>query len=196
MSGSLAKAHQSAIRNQVGDAIRQARTEAGMRQPELAKALQVSVTTISEWELGKKLPSLDRRDEIAQALNINIDELCPDIGHVEKLTKNDKLRLDRIVVDGKSRVVASKRDLLADTADQNTTDTSSQEDDRRDLFLILGELRGFFRMMAEDEQRLTQELAELARGSGNQDISRIAEQLQELAGRRVARLDTLIDSIK
>ncbi|MDN7354459.1 helix-turn-helix domain-containing protein [Acetobacter senegalensis] len=196
MSGSLGKAHQSAIRNQVGDAIRQARTEAGMRQPELAKALQVSVTTISEWELGKKLPSLDRRDQIAQALNINIDELCPDIGHVEKLTQNDKIRLDRINVGGKPRVVASKRDMIAGKTDQKELDSSSQEDDRRNLFLILGEIRGHFGMMAEEETRLTKKLAELARGNGNQDIAKIAEQLQDLAARRMARLDTLIDSIK
>ncbi|WP_269448211.1 helix-turn-helix domain-containing protein [Acetobacter malorum] len=196
MSGSLGKAHQSAIRNQVGDAIRQARTDAGMRQPELATALGVSVTTISEWELGKKLPSLDRRDQIAQALHINIDELCPDLGHVEKLTQNDKVRLDRIGVGGKSRVVASKRDLVADTTDQKAIDISSQEDDRRDLFLILGELRGFFGMMAEEELRITKELVELARGSDNEEISRIAEELQAIGARRMARLDNLIDSIK
>nr|WP_051552311.1 helix-turn-helix transcriptional regulator [Acetobacter persici] len=196
MSGSLGKAHQSAIRNQVGDAIRQARTDVGMRQPELATALGVSVTTISEWELGKKLPSLDRRDQIAQVLHINIDELCPDLGHVEKLTQNDKVRLDRITVGGKPRVVASKRDIVADTTDQKELDSSSQEGDRRDLFLILGELRGFFGMMAEDEQRLTNELAELARENGNEDLAKIAEQLQDLAARRMARLDTLIDSIK
>nr|WP_303622793.1 helix-turn-helix domain-containing protein [Acetobacter persici] len=190
----MGKVHQSAIRNQVGDAIRQARTDAGMRQPELAKALQVSVTTISEWELGKKLPSLDRRDQIAQVLRINIDELCPDLGHVEKLTQNDKIRLDRINVGGKSRVVASKRDLVADTADQNAVDARCQEDDRRDLFLILGELRGFFGVMVEEELRLTKKLAELARG--NDDISRIAEELQDLAERRMARLDNLIDSTK
>ncbi|KXV19533.1 hypothetical protein AD933_01635 [Acetobacter malorum] len=192
----MGKAHQSAIRNQVGDAIRQARTDAGMRQPELATALGVSVTTISEWELGKKLPSLDRRDQIAQALHINIDELCPDLGHVEKLTQNDKVRLDRIGVGGKSRVVASKRDLVADTTDQKAIDISSQEDDRRDLFLILGELRGFFGMMAEEELRITKELVELARGSDNEEISRIAEELQAIGARRMARLDNLIDSIK
>lgn len=196
MSRSLGKVHQSAIRNQVGGAIRQARTDAGMRQPELAKALQVSVTTISEWELGKKLPSLDRRDQIAQVLRINIDELCPDLGHVEKLTQNDKIRLDRINVGGKSRVVASKRDLVADTTDQTELDTSSQEDDRRDLFLILGELRGFFGMMAEEELRITKELVELARGSDNEEISRIAEELQAISARRMARLGNLIDSIK
>ncbi|MBF0860221.1 helix-turn-helix transcriptional regulator [Gluconobacter sp. LMG 31484] len=167
-----------------------------MRQPELAKALQVSVTTISEWELGKKLPSLDRRDQIAHALDINIDMLCPDLGHVEKLTQNDKVRLDRINVGGKPRVVASKRDLVADTTDQKELDTSSQEDDRRDLFLILGELRGFFGMMAEEELRITKELVELARGSDNEEISRIAEELQAIGARRMARLDNLIDSIK
>lgn len=196
MSGSLGKAHQSAIRNQVGDAIRQARTDVGMRQPELATALGVSVTTISEWELGKKLPSLDRRDQIAQALDINIDVLCPDLGHVEKLTQNDKVRLDRINVGGKSRVVASKRDLVADTTDQTELDTSSQEDDRRDLFLILGELRGFFGMMAEEELRITKKLVELAHGSDNEEIVRIAEEIQAIGTRRMAKLDNLIDSIK
>ncbi|MFP2871836.1 helix-turn-helix domain-containing protein [Acetobacter tropicalis] len=196
MSGSLGKAHQSAIRNQVGDAIRQARTDAGMRQPELATALGVSVTTISEWELGKKLPSLDRRDQIAQVLHINIDELCPDLGHVEKLTQNDKVRLDRINVGGKSRVVASKRDIVADTTDQKELDSSSQEDGRRDLFLILGELRGFFGMMAEEELRITKELVELAHGSDNEEIVRIAEEIQAIGTRRMAKLDNLIDSIK
>ncbi|KXV69538.1 hypothetical protein AD951_06080 [Acetobacter malorum] len=192
----MGKAHQSAIRNQVGDAIRQARTDVGMRQPELATALGVSVTTISEWELGKKLPSLDRRNQIAQVLHINIDELCPDLGHVEKLTQNDKVRLDRITVGGKPRVVASKRDIVADTTDQKELDSSSQEGDRRDLFLILGELRGFFGMMAEEELRITKELVELARGSDNEEISRIAEELQAISARRMARLDNLIDSIK
>lgn len=188
MPGSVGKVHQSVLRNQVGDAIRRARTDAGMRQPELATALGVSVTTVSEWELGKKLPSLDRRDQIAQALHINIDELCPNLGHVEKLAQNEKVRLDRVSMAGQRRTLVSKREIEFE-AEKN-------EENKRDFLLSIGDFRGFLGALEDDESIFIARLKEIATCDNHDELFDVARQLQEIAERRRQKLKDFIASIK
>ena len=51
------------------------RKAAGITQAELAAALGVSQTVVSDWESSKKYPSTDKLPLIAKTLNCTIDEL-------------------------------------------------------------------------------------------------------------------------
>ena len=51
------------------------RKAAGLTQAELAAALGVSQTVVSDWESSKKYPSADKLPLIAKTLNCTIDEL-------------------------------------------------------------------------------------------------------------------------
>ncbi len=51
------------------------RKAAGITQAELAAALGVSQTVVSDWESSKKYPSADKLPLIAKTLNCTIDEL-------------------------------------------------------------------------------------------------------------------------
>ena len=51
------------------------RTARGMSQEELAEQLQVSRQSVSKWETGASVPSLDKLVELARLFGITLDEL-------------------------------------------------------------------------------------------------------------------------
>lgn len=51
------------------------RNELKMNQVEMAKALNVSQATIGFWETGKRMPSLEKMEEIADYFNVDMDFL-------------------------------------------------------------------------------------------------------------------------
>lgn len=53
-----------------GDKLKQARTNMGLKQSELAKTLGTTNTTISNWEKGVSKPDLDMLSYICGALNV------------------------------------------------------------------------------------------------------------------------------
>lgn len=55
--------------------IQKARKLKGLTQDELAKALDVSRSTVSMWESGESSPRAEKLPEIASALGCKIDEL-------------------------------------------------------------------------------------------------------------------------
>lgn len=61
--------------NMIGKAIKQAREEAKITQPELAKKIGVSHASISFWENGVNIPSVDYCWKLADIFGISIDEL-------------------------------------------------------------------------------------------------------------------------
>lgn len=58
--------------SRLGEALRKARTEAGLSQEELATKVGVSRTTISSYELGNSLPTLDVATAVVLALGRDI----------------------------------------------------------------------------------------------------------------------------
>ncbi len=52
--------------------IKRLRTEKGLSQPQLADLMVVSRSTISMWELGKRLPDVSMLDRLAQCLGVDI----------------------------------------------------------------------------------------------------------------------------
>ena len=59
----------------LSDNIRKYRNKAGMSQSELARAVGVDPSAICKMEKGLFIPTVVLVDEIAQTLNVTIDEL-------------------------------------------------------------------------------------------------------------------------
>lgn len=51
------------------------RLEKNFNQEQLAKALNVSKSTVGMWEIGKRLPGPDKYEEIADYFNVDMDYL-------------------------------------------------------------------------------------------------------------------------
>ena len=55
--------------------LRAARTNAGLRQTDMALALHVSRKTIGSWESGKSMPTADKIDAICALLGVSYDSI-------------------------------------------------------------------------------------------------------------------------
>ncbi len=58
-----------------GERLRQLRTEKGIGQDKLAKTLGLSNASISYWETGKQLPSIEAVFKLALYFNVSADYL-------------------------------------------------------------------------------------------------------------------------
>ena len=85
----------------IGEKLRQLRSEEGNTQMELAKAVDVSVKTVKNWESDINDPDLIHAIAIADYYDITMDELVGrDIGdHIllNNLNESDKNRIRKIV---------------------------------------------------------------------------------------------------
>lgn len=71
------------------EALKEARETKGFKQEELAKKVFTTRQSISNWENGKKIPTLENVDRLATALGISIDDLI--VRKVEeRLNTNDE----------------------------------------------------------------------------------------------------------
>lgn len=84
----------------IGEKLRQLRSEKGNTQLELAKAVNVSVKTVKNWESDINDPDLSHAIAIAEYYDITIDELVGrDIGDhllLNNLDESDRNRLRKI----------------------------------------------------------------------------------------------------
>ena len=85
----------------IGEKLRQLRSEKGNTQLELAKAVDVSVKTVKNWEADVNDPDLSHTIAIADYYDITIDELVGrDLGdHIllNNLNESDRNRIRKIV---------------------------------------------------------------------------------------------------
>lgn len=84
----------------IGEKLRQLRSEKGNTQMELAKAVDVSVKTVKNWESDINDPDLSHAIAIADYYDITIDELVGrDIGDhllLNNLDESDRNRMRKI----------------------------------------------------------------------------------------------------
>lgn len=59
--------------------VKKLRSKKGLSQPQLAEMMLVSRSTISMWELGKRLPDVGMLDKLAQCLGVDIQVLLDSI---------------------------------------------------------------------------------------------------------------------
>ena len=71
-----------------GDKLYQLRRKAGLSQEELGNQLNVTRQTISKWELGQSIPSMDKMVEISKLLNVDLNQLVDEeIGLIDNTAK-------------------------------------------------------------------------------------------------------------
>lgn len=64
--------------NEIGNRIREARVQAGLKQKELAEKIGVSESRVSQYEKGSQNPRIGTLLKIANALEISVQYLCGD----------------------------------------------------------------------------------------------------------------------
>lgn len=64
--------------NEIGNRIREARVQAGLKQKELAEKIGVSESRVSQYEKGSQNPRIGTLLKIADALGVSVQSLCGD----------------------------------------------------------------------------------------------------------------------
>ena len=59
----------------LGSTLRELRTERNMTQEDVARSLEVSVTTVNRWENNNKKPSLEHMTDLAVLYNVSLNRL-------------------------------------------------------------------------------------------------------------------------
>jgi transcriptional regulator with XRE-family HTH domain len=60
----------------MGMRLQQLRRKAGLSQSQLARAADVPIGSLRNWEHGRRTPLLDAAARLAQALSVSLDELA------------------------------------------------------------------------------------------------------------------------
>lgn len=63
-------------KNRFAKRVRKARKDRGYTQKDLAEKLQCDVLTVQNWESGKFFPRADKMRNLAEALNVTVEELA------------------------------------------------------------------------------------------------------------------------
>ena len=79
----------------LGEKIKEIREKEGLTQEEFAKEVFVSRTTVTKWETGKSLPSIDTLRLISEKYNVSIDELLHNEAE-SGFYKNEKKGLENL----------------------------------------------------------------------------------------------------
>lgn len=96
------------LNNILGTRIKQLRKEKQLSQLDLARHLNISNTTLSQYESGKRIPGDEIKIKIAKFFNVSIDYLlgCTDVrsynAGTEQIHKNDPRTYDRLDKSGLS----------------------------------------------------------------------------------------------
>lgn len=77
---------------QMGLRLQSLRQSAGMSQSELATAAGVPVSSLKNWEQGRRLPQLDAAWRLAKALSISLDKLTENVFEEETTKRPAKGR--------------------------------------------------------------------------------------------------------
>lgn len=85
------------MKSKFAEQLTQFRKQKGFSQNELAKKLKISRQSVSKWENGTAIPDLDRVIEIADLLQVSLDELI--LGKESKVNSNKLDHLDKRLAD-------------------------------------------------------------------------------------------------
>lgn len=79
----------------LGEKIKQARTENGFTQEELAEKLMVSRQAITKWESDKGIPDISNLRMLARCFNVSIDYLLDDGENVDMSVVRESIDISR-----------------------------------------------------------------------------------------------------
>lgn len=75
----------------IGQNVRDARDDSGLTQEELADAIGVSRTSITNLERGEQRPPLHRLLRLAQSLDVSFSDLIPEWSELEREVREGEL---------------------------------------------------------------------------------------------------------
>ena len=106
--------------------LKEERKNAGLTQAQLSKKLGITAQSYSQYETGKRNPKMETQQKIADALGIDIDDLCPTKKEMEAIKKaaesvTDKRKLE-IEEKRLSNLIERKKKLLNISGKQKTVD--------------------------------------------------------------------------
>jgi len=70
-----------------GNRLYELRKRAGLSQAELGKLLHITNKAVSKWENGNAKPTLDMVRQLADVLNVSVNELLEPYSEEKKITK-------------------------------------------------------------------------------------------------------------
>ena len=84
----------------IGETLRRLRTEKGLSQKQLADRLHVERGSVTNWEAGRRVPSIDMLFQIAEALGVDATALMAAAGERSEIPSVLLLDDDPITLDG------------------------------------------------------------------------------------------------
>jgi transcriptional regulator with XRE-family HTH domain len=90
-----------------GEKLKNARTQAGYSQEQLAEKLCVSRSAVAKWETDKGMPDIENLKAAAKLLSVSIDDLLDDESVLSMKTVKEAIDLEQFTKTGKCR---SKQD--------------------------------------------------------------------------------------
>ena len=84
----------------IGETLRRLRTEKGLSQKQLADRLHVERGSVTNWEAGRRVPSIDMLYKIAEALGVDTTALMAAAGERSEIPSVLLLDDDPITLDG------------------------------------------------------------------------------------------------
>ena len=92
-----------------GKTLRHLRTEKGLSQQQLAERLHVERASVTNWEAGRRIPSIDMLSQISEALGVDATALMAAAGEHSEIPNVVLLDDDLIILDG---VIPVLRELM------------------------------------------------------------------------------------
>lgn len=86
-----------------GEKLKQARTQAGLTQEQLAETISVSRSAVAKWESDKGLPDIENLRAIAQLLHVSVDYLLDEAEAISFEVTREPLSLEGLEVTGQCR---------------------------------------------------------------------------------------------
>ena len=83
-----------------GETLRHLRTEKGLSQQQLADRLHVERASVTNWEAGRRIPSIDMLFQIAEALEVDAATLLAAAGERSEVPNVPLLDDEPIILDG------------------------------------------------------------------------------------------------
>lgn len=83
-----------------GETLRHLRTEKGLSQQQLADRLHVERASVTNWEAGRRIPSIDMLFQIAEALEVDAAKLLAAAGERSEVPNVLLLDDEPIILDG------------------------------------------------------------------------------------------------
>ena len=97
------------MKKKIGKRVAEARTQAGMKQEMLAEKLGISASALSRLETGRDMVSLQRLLDIANILNVGLQDLLRDLfvysAEEESVSNELKMHISRMNLTEKKHIL-------------------------------------------------------------------------------------------